>query len=350
VHVVDLATKTQTNLITGFITTKKDGSIVSSMSGPDGLIVLPDRKELWAGDGAGMIRVISTTTNTIIANISTGSTARADEFAYDPTNGVVVATNPNETPPYVSVITTADYNVVGKVVFSDATDGLEQPSFNPATGKFYVSVPSTTLLPGGAVGILNIDSLSVESSLRLPDCKPAGIAFGPSNELFVSCSQDQIVDYNLAESYIINATTGAVLANISGVAGVDQVAYSSKTKMYYASAYQMLTGGRKGAAPDPILAVIDATMRTLVQTIPTDNVTAHSVAVDNSTGEMLVPISAKGILIYTLGASNATSTSTSTPSGTASATSTPGTGSASLRLPELFVCGLFTTLAIFAQL
>jgi hypothetical protein len=282
-----------------------------------------------------MVRVISTKTHKLIANISTGSVNRADEFAYDATSGIVVASNPNETPPYVSVINASNRTVMGRITFTDATDGIEQPAFNPENGEFYVSVPATTSLPGGAIQTLSIKNMSIARTIPLPDCKPAGIVFGPGSHMFVSCSADQIADFGFAASYVISGTTGAVIANISGVAGVDQVTYSNKTNMYYASAYQMLAGGRRDGAPAPVLAIIDAGTNRLVQTIPTDNVTAHSVAVDSSTGDVAVPIRAKGINIYSLGRGNGT---------------IPVTASAGLLLPRLGLCSGVGLVALFSQL
>lgn len=50
----------------------------------------------------------------------------------------------------------------------------------------------------------------------------------------------------------------------------------------------------------PQIAVVNISSRTLIQTLPTDNVTAHSVAVDRRTGLMLVPIKSQGIVAYSL--------------------------------------------------
>jgi hypothetical protein len=260
------------------------------------MIVLPALNELWVGDGDGTVKVIDLFTSTIVASINTTSTKRADEFGYDPKNNIVVVTNPNEKPPYVSVISATNHTVLGRIMFPNVTE-LEQPAFNPADGLFYVSVPSSGKNPGGSICTLDIATLSIAHTFTLPDCVPAGIVFGPKNHLFIGCSESQITDYGYAASYILDVSTGNVVSNISGLAGIDQVAYDSAANLFYASAYQNLGTGK---TPLPQIAVVNASSGMLVQTLPTDNVTAHSVAVDGNTGLMLVPVKSQGIVAYDL--------------------------------------------------
>lgn len=63
---------------------------------------------------------------------------------------------------------------------------------------------------------------------------------------------------------------------------------------------------------------------TVVQKVATDNSTAHAVAVDEVTGAFVVPVRAKGVLVYSLGGGGNTSAS-----GTATASGGPATASAS---------------------
>ena len=311
VHVIDLSRNIEKVLVRGdFAVTTVNGSIVSSKSGPDGLVVLKDLREIYIGDGNGLIRILDLASDQIVANVSTGSIARADEFAYNPTTGIAVATNPNENPPYVSVVNTTSRVVLGKIDF-DTASGLEQPAYNPVDGSFWVSVPSTNANPGGEVALLNTDNLTITKSYPVPSCINAGIVFGPPNVLFIACSADQQDTFNLTRSYLMDITTGTITHIVSNVNGVDQVAYSSTTGYFYAAAYQQL----KNDLPFPNLAII-ASDGTVLQQIPTDNVTAHSVAVDNTNGNVYVPVKSKGIMGYSLSSSNSSSVSgpTSTPS------------------------------------
>jgi hypothetical protein len=322
IHVVSLSNNTQTSLITGFVTGLTNGTLTPAISGPNGLVVLPNRNEIYVGDGDGTIKVVDLFTNSVVANISTGSKKRADEFAYDPLTSTIIVTNPNETPPFVSVIDASTRKVTGKVTFNGA-GGLEQPRFNPNTSTFYVSVPDITGNDGGAVISISLGNYSVARTIPTPQCDNAGIAFGANNQLLVSCSSTQITDFGFEASYIIDINSGALLHNITGVSGVDQVAYSATTGYFYASAYQY---EEKGVSM-PFVAVI-ASNGTVLQKITTDNVTAHSVAVDEKTGSFLVPVKAKGILLYSLTSSSTSGGASSTSSGGAASSTAASSGAA----------------------
>lgn len=317
VHVISLANKTQTGFIGGFVTGLVNGTLSSSISGPDGIVILANRNEMYVGDGDGTVKVINLFTNTIVANISTGSKKRADEFAYNPSTQTVVVTNANESPPMVNILNATSHSVIGNISFSGAS-GLEQPAFNPGDSQFYISIPETTGAPGGAVQMINVmkGSLSIARTLPISSCAPAGIVFGPANQVFIGCSGSQVSSFGYSASYIMDVTTGSIIANISGITGSDQVTYSAKTGYYYASAYLNTVNG----VPTPILAVIAAN-GTVLQKIATDNATAHAVSVDPSTGNMVVPVKAKGIQIYSLGSASTTAGGATSTSSTPASTS-----------------------------
>ncbi|KAK0260992.1 hypothetical protein LTR35_017925, partial [Friedmanniomyces endolithicus] len=154
---------------------------------------------------------------------------------------------------------------------------LEQPAFNAATGTFIVAVPESDANKGGEIRALNLANFTSGTVYPLPPCNPAGIVFGPNQHLFVSCSQDQILNYNYASAFVLDlANGGKVIANVTGVSGSDQVAYDATLGLYYMSAYQNQAGGLKTGAPQPYLSVINATTNVIIQNITTDNKTAHS--------------------------------------------------------------------------
>lgn len=319
VHVINLSKKQQTSIITGFRGLSTiNGKNNYAISGPNGLLVLPDRNELYVGDGDGTVRVIDLFTHSIVGNISTGSTHRADEMAYDAKTGIVAVTLPNDNPPAVAIISAKDRRSTGNITFHGAS-GLEQPTFNPADGLFYVSVPTTSTNVGGEIAGVDASAMKITRTLALQECIPAGIVFGPNQHLFISCSQDQILKFGTAFSQVMDVASGRIIANISGIAGVDQVAYDPHANLYFATAYQNLKGGRKEGEPTPQLAVIDAEKNVLLQTLVTDNVTAHSVAVDPATDQCVVPLKQYGIALYNL------TSSTGTLTATASVSSTTGT-------------------------
>ena len=314
VHVIDLANNRQTTIIGGFTgLATVNGTANAAKSGPNGLLVLADRNELYASDSGGSIKVIDLVTNSTVANITLDSVERADEMAYDHTTGTVVCTIPNEIPPRLAVISAKYRSITGYITFTNASS-LKQPAWNSINKQFYVSVPSTGTNPGGEIAVIDVNALNITNVLPLPQCIPAGIVFGPNQHLFVGCSQDQILTYNISNSLVLDVTTGNVIANISGIAGVGQVAYNHWSGYYFVSAYQNLENGSSTGAPLPQLAIIGANTNVLLQTIPTDNLTAHSVAFDPVTDNVVVPISAEGLVVYSVTNSSVNSTSGSTPS------------------------------------
>lgn len=340
VHVVDLAAKKQTTAIPGFQGLVVQNSTVNhAVSGPNGLLVLPDRNELYVGDGDGTVKVVNLLNLTVVANISTGATTRADEMAYNPETNTVVVTNPDEDTPVVTVISATERQVTGHITFNNAS-GLEQPAWNPVDKRFYISVPSTDANPGGEIAVLGASATNISTVIPLSSCIPAGIVFGPNQALFVGCSQDQILTFGVAYSQILDIATRQIVANISGLAGIDQVAYDSNAMLYYASAYQNLANASKTGAPTPQLGVIDAKTNTLLQILTTDNVTAHSVAVDTDTNQIVVPLSKNGMEIYNRIISNSTSGSGS-GSGNSSSTTSAGIPKQTSGAAQLYVSSFY---------
>src|SRR6266700_838215 len=127
--------------------------IVSSSSGLG-------RGQVWAGDGGSKVRVADIDAGVVIATIPTGGTNRSDEVAYDPVHGIFVVANDRDTPPYLTFISTAaPFPILGQLIYDgsaaahagNATNGLEQPQFDPITNHFFQAVPATTLNPGGEI-------------------------------------------------------------------------------------------------------------------------------------------------------------------------------------------------------
>jgi hypothetical protein len=179
-----------------------------------------------------------------------------------------------------------------------------------------------------AVVTLDLFNFSINKTIPISQCENAGIVFGANNLLFVSCSVTQLTTYGFSASYIIDATTGT-LHNVTGVNGVDRVVYSAKTNNLFESVYQYVENG----VSSPFIAVV-AQNGTVIQKVPTDNITAHAVAVDEVTGSFIVPVKVKEVLIYLLGENTTATTSGGVASATASV-SNAETGS----MVNLFVLG-----------
>jgi hypothetical protein len=323
IHVIDLASLHQNTTIKGFsgIPTSKGKDSPGSPSpskrlpgtaGPNGIVVLPDRNEMYVGDGAGIIKVIDLHNNTIIGNISTGGQRRANTMAYSPRSGLVLAVNPLEFPrqiPFVAVIDVASRRVLGNVSLANDASFIGQPAWDNVTDKFYVAIRVTMANPGGEINEIDAASLNVTNITRVSNCHPTSITFGPVQHLFVGCNRDQIPTYGYGFSLVLDmAANGTIVGNTSDVSGVGQVVYNPSMNLYYAATYHDLATTTLTDQSDgndvanksrmPEVAIIDAKANTLLQTIPTDNLTAQTVAVDLRTNRMVVPLEKRGIAVY----------------------------------------------------
>ncbi len=263
----------------------KDGKPDNDTSGPDG--VLFTGKEIWAGDGDSTIKVIDPATQKVTATMSTGGKTRVDEMAYDPKDGVFIAVNNAEDPPFATVVSTKpDHAIIGKVEFPDAGDGAEQPAYNPTDGMFYMSIPQIGKDPKkGGVAVIDPKAGKLVKMLPVDNCHPAGLAFGPGDNFVLGCNANGKDDMP-AVTVIMNAKSGTVVATVPGIGGADMVNYNAKNNQYY-------TGSRDNPG-GPALGVIDASSNKLVQTIPLKGGNPHSVTSSEATGHVYVPVGAAG--------------------------------------------------------
>jgi hypothetical protein len=292
-------------------------------------------------------RVVSFDTSTFppkqVSAVSTasGDLNRADELAFDPLDNVILAINNADSPPFGTFIDvnprtcaliqpTAPapgvaapdrllFNVAGGV---DATNGAEQPQFDPDTGKFFLSIPQIgpNASSGGVVQI-NPVTHKIEKTFPISFCQPAGLTKGPNNDFLVGCNTVfdtagglwTVTDSNTAApiQVILNVKTGKV-DTIGGVGVGDEVWFNSGDGNYYtASSTSPLRAldisGPADAQGAAILGVIDAADKNLLQLVPTFNVpavtgtgahpasTAHSVAADASNNQIFVPLGANNV-------------------------------------------------------
>ena len=275
-----------------------------------------------------------------------GENTRADELAYDPTDGLILAVNNAASPPFGTLITvnkttgalTCGTNIPYTAANGvDAQNGAEQPVWDPGTKKFYESIPQIGANPtvGGVIRISTTGT--IEATYTITFCSPAGLALNPrKEELLANCNTiwaahgslwtgnaDRNTDTAAPQLVILNAKTGLILANVLGAGVGDEAWFNAGDDHYYAAssgsnlAPNAITPARpplgvamtapvnvsQGAAT---LDVIDALSMTLDQRVPTFNVpavvapdtnphpagTAHSVAAFSGTNHVFVPIAA----------------------------------------------------------
>jgi DNA-binding beta-propeller fold protein YncE len=259
----------------------KGAKVDNDHSGPDGVQKIGS--ELWAGDGNSTVQILDLDSLKTVAAISSGGKARLDEIAVDPKDHVFIGVNNADEPPFVTLIsTTGEHKILGKVVFEDATDGAEQPAYNPADGMFYQSIPELKKDPKhGAVAVIDPRTAKLVKMLPLDNCHPTGLAFGPNGNFVVGCNANGKEDMPPVTA-IMNAATGTVVAMVEGIGGADMVNYNAHNNQYY-TASRLQPGG-------PVLGVIDATTNKLVQKIAIKGGYPHSVASDEASGQVYLPV------------------------------------------------------------
>jgi hypothetical protein len=294
--------------------------------GPNGIVVAGS-SIVYAGDGNSNVQVVNVATGQVltpttgcsatvlttgsnlpgpgsagpgatvggqtICGIYTGGQYRADEGAYDPVDNLVMIGNDEEqipSTPFETILSNANPaspTITGKVTMNPnngcagANCGLEQPTWDASQKLFVVSVPGSQANPNGEVDVINPRTAAITSVFTLPgtNCAPAGSALNPANDaLLLGCG-------NTNGLVIINATTGAVLANVTPGGGCDEVWYNPTDNRFYAACSNFTTNG----ALTPKLFVVDGTAFTLLAQITTSS-SAHSVAVDPVTNRVFVPV------------------------------------------------------------
>src|SRR5437870_2044937 len=108
-------------------------------SGPNGVVsafpwlFVTDTKT--GGGGGGRVVTIDLRSDSTVSDVSTGGTARADELAYDPQHGLLLVINNADSPPFGTLIkvdtSTGHLTVGAHITFTDATNGAEQPVWDP---------------------------------------------------------------------------------------------------------------------------------------------------------------------------------------------------------------------------
>ncbi|MFZ3263750.1 MAG: hypothetical protein WA172_07105 [Terriglobales bacterium] len=169
-----------------------------------------------------------------------------------------------------------------------APAGLGGMAYDPNSGMFLQTNENS-------IGVTNIGSVDVidmqlgtgngpvvVNSFPLPDCMPTGLSQGPGDNFLVGCA-DHDGEAFPPNEYVINGTTGQILATIYNVGGVDETWYNPGDNRYYLAARDMPTGA--------VMGIIDAGSNLWLENVATGS-NSHSVAVDPSTNHAFVPLQA----------------------------------------------------------
>ncbi|HEY7238928.1 MAG TPA: hypothetical protein VH600_07155 [Burkholderiales bacterium] len=298
-------------------------AINNDISGPDGVVT--HGRWLYAGDGDSTLKVFdldAPDASALKQTLNTGGEARVDEMALTTDGELLLAANNADTPPFATLFgangdrSHSSVIKITKITIDDTvfpdTPGIEQPTWDPKTKRFYVSVPVLGK-PGGCGtatcdgGLMVIDPTAVTAGtmmlgafdpktntgvLALHDCGPNGATVGPHDNLLLGCTP-QNNPANVT-TLVINATTKN-FANIGNITGSDEVWFNKGDGRYYTGSNRNCKPGVTPPCDTPakqaaVLGVIDGTS-VLIETVPQSS-GSHSVAADFKRNLIFVPQSA----------------------------------------------------------
>lgn len=346
--VVDIVDTTSNLLITqlpgGFagFTPCVPAAGANDCSGPNG--VATSANCLFVSDAPSRLVSFNKATLNLVSSVNTDpqEPTRADELAVDPKDSLVFVINNAASPPFGTFVTFDPKNCTltspdpakDRVTFDlahgvNATNGAEQPIWDPGTQKFYLSIPQIGPAPEDG-GVLRIDPIAkqVEHTYGIKFCSPAGLTLGPNEDVLVGCNTvfdtagkvwNPAGPTTAAPIYVIlNVVTGAQ-HQVAGAGVGDEVWFNKGDGNYYTAASTsplrpivtvpfppLPPQTAQGAA---ILGVIDAKDKEVLQLVPTFNVpavttppasahpagTAHSVAADATNNHIFVPLPANNV-------------------------------------------------------
>jgi hypothetical protein len=169
--------------------------------------------------------------------------------------------------------------------------GIGGSVFNPNTGHFLVANANAT--PDLTIGTIdeidprigNPNGPIVVNSFPMSNCMPTSEVQGPGNNFLVGCADHDGVAFPPNE-FVIDGTSGKILATITTVGGVDEIWFNPGDQRYYLAARDMPGG--------PVMGVIDARTNTWLQNVTT-NSNSHSIAAEPSNNHIFVPLQSGGI-------------------------------------------------------
>ena len=295
-------------------------TVNNDKSGPDGVVT--HGRWLYAGDGDSTLKVFDLDGPDALAQppLKTGGKFRVDEMALTTDGELLLSVNNADEPPFATLFAAnGDRNhssvlelshiTINADLFPDSP-AIEQPTWDPKTKRFYVSVPILGK-PGGCGtatcdgGLMVIDPTTVTRGtmvlgafnpatntgvLQLSNCGPNGATVGPHDNLLLGCTSANNPTND--STLVINATTKH-FSHVNGIVGSDEVWFNKGDGRYYTGSNRNC----KTTAPCPaaanqaaVLGVIDGTS-VLIETVPQSS-GSHSVAADSKRNLIFVPQSA----------------------------------------------------------
>lgn len=264
-------------------------------SGPNSIVAVDG--QAWVADGDSTVKIVDLKTRKIVASLPTGGAKRTLELAYDPDDGVMLASNPDDTPPFVTLMATARHHrIVGMVALPGASAALERVLYAPARRTFLIAIPQISgNAHRGALAEIDPRRAKLVALHTIADCAPHGLSLAGKGRVFVGChAGSPDTGLKMPVMIVYDLAHGRVLALIPGLGGAGETAADQSRGVYYVA-----TGDDpKG----PALGVIDAETNKLVQRIATWT-GSHALALAPS-GKVYLPTRARSgpcggcVLVY----------------------------------------------------
>lgn len=219
---------------------------------PNGLAAAPDQGRLYAGLEDGTVAVIDTRSMQVVDSVLVTTAAGVDLLDYSPSTHSVYA-GTGDGGEVVTIDATT--NTVGQRFLAKGT--VEQPRYDPADGRLYVTTPKNS-------SVLQVDPRTgnITRTYVIPKCEPTGLAINPARQVAMLACGSSVA--------LLNLQTGADTVTRE-VQGGDIVAYDSAADRFVIasphgprdSAVGVFSGqgdfiGSVAASPNAHAAVIDA--------------------------------------------------------------------------------------------
>ncbi len=306
-------------------------AIDNNHSGPDG--VTSHNRWLYAGDGNSTLKVFdlnAPTASALKQTISTGGSSRLDEMSLTTDGKLLFAVNNAEDPPFGTLFVangdagTSAVSIITKVTVDPTIIppgfglSIEQPTWDPITQRYYVSIPTIAnnppgcnygqaagqppcsggmividpvfLTPGTAV-MGAYDALANVGVVPLANCGPNGITLGTNGNLMEGCTPGN--DPANIGTVIINGTSKNY-TTVGNITGADEVWFNSGDNRYYLGASKAIKPAGSPLGSGAVLGIVNDSA-ILVEAIPQSS-NSHSVAVDSKRNLIFVPQVATGVI------------------------------------------------------
>jgi len=305
---IDIFDAKKNKLITQFIPTPHFAA-----GGPNGMMVTSDTHQIYVGDPASTawhIDASNPAAPKVVAMIPTGGAGDTDEESYDPTDGLVLITNPHETIPFISLIGTTGPNadkVVKKINFANAAPGvsmfgsaLEQSVYDPETSLFYIQLQQTVSGPG-EIDSIDPKTFAVKTVVSTGNCVGTGLSFDEKHQrLILGCSGEVAVATPANSDLFMAYDLGSgELTTIAGPTGnSDEAWFDPHNGFAYVANAAYITDFNSGAI-NASVGVIDTVHNDTVLNFRTGDTTGatilHSLAVDEKNNHVFVPLAVNSL-------------------------------------------------------